>query len=535
MKKKQDFFSKQQYRWESSAGLIRKPQKNSWNGMLIFILIVIVGLLLALGYYILNKDTFQQPLIPEIATTDLNNSLTIGAEIQKEWILKEDNSDLVAYTHTLTTTEGEIYLLKSKKIPLNNYSISNSGTFQIIWIIETMYQGKALIEVDRIKSLTEDITENPTIPSTTITQNPGIHLENAGLYFGQDFFDTFVFVGQAGSNGIIEIKNLENEKLTKIEFFNCSETWENNCKELTRTFKETWEKATTTSNGDTFYKLAEVQTRYFQNNNRRGYFINNADDQEVEKIKNLITITNPEYIKQLVTLYGIKACLGQDDGLNKISTHTIKKSNNKLLVIMEWTGEKQFQCETTLDLSNPNKFSLIDLKLQTSWVNTTTWTTNEPNQIPSLPEQQPISIQTWEHNTSTTQATTKESSYNPNVKQFPINPEKTLTYTSSRGQYTMSFPSMNIAYEAFNTDEDFGQAGLRCHYGIRVIQYKNKDLIASEPTIIIHECSSKNEIQLPGENYLIKELGEKKFLITIRDSAWLDFAKNILIQLLPSV
>lgn len=99
----------------------------------------------------------------------------------------------------------------------------------------------------------------------------------------------------------------------------------------------------------------------------------------------------------------------------------------------------------------------------------------------------------------------------------------------------MSFPSMNIAYEAFNTDEDFGQAGLRCHYGIRVIQYKNKDLIASEPTIIIHECSSKNEIQLPGENYLIKELGEKKFLITIRDSAWLDFAKNILIQLLPSV
>lgn len=87
-----------------------------------------------------------------------------------------------------------------------------------------MYQGKALIEVDRIKSLTEDITENPTIPSTTITQNPGIHLENAGLYFGQDFFDTFVFVGQAGNNGIIEIKNLENEKLTKIEFFNCSET-----------------------------------------------------------------------------------------------------------------------------------------------------------------------------------------------------------------------------------------------------------------------------------------------------------------------
>ena len=90
-------------------------------------------------------------------------------------------------------------------------------------------------------------------------------MANAGLYFGQEFFDSFVFVGQAGENGKIEVKNLENDKVTKIEFFTCTNGGDTNCKELTRTFKDTSAQVSTTSNGDTFYKLGEVKTWYFQN------------------------------------------------------------------------------------------------------------------------------------------------------------------------------------------------------------------------------------------------------------------------------
>lgn len=77
----------------------------------------------------------------------------------------------------------------------------------------------------------------------------------------------------------------------------------------------------------------------------------------------------------------------------------------------------------------------------------------------------------------------------------------------------MTFPSSNISYVSDAIDEDFGQAGIRCKYAIKVIDYKNKDSIQTSPKVIIYECNFKNEFQLPGENYLQKELDNKKFVI----------------------
>ena len=89
---------------------------------------------------------------------------------------------------------------------------------------------------------------------------------------------------------------------------------------------------------------------------------------------------------------------------------------------------------------------------------------------------------------------------------------------------------MNISYEGFNTDVDFGQSGVRCSYGLRVIKHSDKDLLSTNPTVVVYECKSKGELTSPGENYIIKELGDKKFVIEVRDGAWLEFAKNIVIQ-----
>jgi hypothetical protein len=44
---------------------------------------------------------------------------------------------------------------------------------------------------------------------------------------------------------------------------------------------------------------------------------------------------------------------------------------------------------------------------------------------------------------------------------------------------------------------------------------------------MIYECSFKNGFELPWENYFLKELGDKKFVIEVRDNTWYDFAKNI--------
>ena len=535
MNKQQDFFSKQQSRWGFSGGVIRSPQQKSGNGMRIFLSLVLILGCLALGYYFIQNNT-QQNQISQIQSTT-GGGYTIGMQIDTVGTLKQDDSDLITYTHVFTSSDGKTYFLKSKTLPLNNYTSVSSGEFQVLGTLEAIYKNTPLVEVTGIVPIAAQNQQASTGQQEVQEEvkNPGIYVANAGLYFGQEFFDSFVFVGQAGENGKIEVKNLENDKVTKIEFFTCTNGGDTNCKELTRTFKDTSAQVSTTSNGDTFYKLGEVKTWYFQNWDTIWYFINNADDEEVLKIKNLITIVSPEYVKQLVNLYWVKVCLGIDNGLNRITSHTIKTSKSGIEASIQWAGEKNFTCQVSVDPTLPNKLKFIDLKVSDTNSNpqSATWTTQQATQTGTdtkKTEEKKTETTTTPSETKKEQATTRETSYNPNVKQFPISEDRQLTYSSSRGAYEVTFPSMNISYEGFNTDVDFGQAGVRCSYGLRVIKHSDKDLLSTNPTVVVYECRSKGDLTSPGENYIIKELGDKKFVIEIRDSAWLEFAKNMVIQ-----
>ena len=96
----------------------------------------------------------------------------------------------------------------------------------------------------------------------------------------------------------------------------------------------------------------------------------------------------------------------------------------------------------------------------------------------------------------------------------------------------MIFPSSNISYTSDSANEDFDQVGVRCSYTVKAIQYKNKEDLKDNPAITVYECTTKNWIELPWNNYILKELGDKKFVIQINDPAWYDFAKNITIETL---
>ncbi len=535
MNKQQDFFSKQQSRWGFSGGVIRSPQQKSGNGMRIFLSLVLILGCLALGYYFIQNNT-QQNQISQIQSTT-GGGYTIGMQIDTVGTLKQDDSDLITYTHVFTSSDGKTYFLKSKTLPLNNYTSVSSGEFQVLGTLEAIYKNTPLVEVTSIVPIAAQNQQASTGQQEVQEEvkNPGIYVANAGLYFGQEFFDSFVFVGQAGENGKIEVKNLENDKVTKIEFFTCTNGGDTNCKELTRTFKDTSAQVSTTSNGDTFYKLGEVKTWYFQNWDTIWYFINNAEDEEVLKIKNLITIVSPEYVKQLVNLYWVKVCLGVDNGLNRIVSHTIKTSKSGTEASIQWAGEKNFTCQVSVDPTLPNKLKFIDLKVSDTNSNPqlATWATQQATQTGTdtkKTEEKKTETTTTPSETKKEQATTRETSYNPNVKQFPISEDRQLTYSSARGAYEVTFPSMNISYEGFNTNVDFGQAAVRCSYGLRVIKHSDKDLLSTNPTVVVYECKIKWDLTSPGENYIIKELWDKKFVIEIRDGAWLEFAKNIVIQ-----
>ena len=81
----------------------------------------------------------------------------------------------------------------------------------------------------------------------------------------------------------------------------------------------------------------------------------------------------------------------------------------------------------------------------------------------------------------------------PSVKQFPINLEKTMTFTSNRG-YAIIFPSSNIAYEATNVDEDLGLPGVRCSSQMNVTKFSEKASLTDSPKVKVFTCSIKGTL-----------------------------------------
>jgi len=516
---KQDFFSRQQSKGTFSWGTIRQqPQKskNSHTGTWLTIIIIIV--LIAVGI-VYKNDIFDQKIEP----IENESTYVIWTDIEVEGKLSSD-WDILNYTHSITNSEWEIYLLKSKTISLNN--ITNlSWTYTIEGTIESIYNGKPLVEVSSITTTSQEWNNEWEAVSIEDNTPQGIYIAKAWLGFSQEFFDNFALVWDNHDNGSITVKNLDNNETTTINYFTCTDAWDTNCKQLTKTFESNAIKKITTINWDTFYKLPDVKSWYFQNNNRRGYFINNANDEEVEKLKDYIIIPNLESISKIVNRYGLKACFWNDKWMNTIKSHTAEKVDWNILVTMKWEWEKLFTCEAVIDLSLPTKLEFIDIKVEDKPEVTT-----GANEEVKEETKQEIKEEVKEEEKTEAKETAKEtvSVETPSTKQFAINLAKPMTYNWR--WYTMIFPSSNISYTSDATDEDFNQAGVRCTHAIKAIQYKNKEQLKDNPSVTIYECTAKNWIQVQWNNYIIKELGDKKFVIQINDPAWYDFAKNITIE-----
>ncbi len=515
---KQDFFSRQQNKGTFSWGTIRQqPQKNknSHTGTRLTVILLII---LIIAWILYKNNIFDQKIEP----VENESIYEIGSEIEVEGKLASD-WDILNYTHSLTTQNWEIYLLKSKTISLNN--ISNlSWTYAIVWTIESLYNWKPLVEVSSIINNSQDETE--WWEETNIEDNTpqGTYIPEAWIGLTSEFFDNYALVDKQNNWNII-VKNLDNNETTTINYFKCTDAGDTNCKQLTKTFENNAVKKITTINWDTFYKLPDVKSRYFQNNNRRGYFINNASDEEVEKIKDYIIIPNEEIIKGIVNRYWIKTCFWDDKVLNTIKSHTIEKVGNDILITIKWEWEKLFTCQATLDLSLPTKLNFVDIKVEEKEE------TEEVKEETKEEQKEEVKEEQKEEIVNENKEIAKEtiSAETPATKQFAINLAKPMTY-ESKWDYSITFPSSNISYTADSSTEDFNQVWVRCSKAVKVIQYKNKDQLQENPATVVYECTTKNWIELPWNNYILKELGDKKFVIQINDPAWYDFAKNITIE-----
>jgi hypothetical protein len=283
-----------------------------------------------------------------------------------------------------------------------------------------------------------------------------------------------------------------------LHYFRCNPSNpDKNCKGLVTTFSNSATRSFTTANGDTYYKLNEANSRFVANGDRRGIFINDVPEETVMKFKDLIVFVNAKVMKDRVNFAAPRICQDTTEKLQTITSSSLALKQEGLVASIQGQGvSHNLDCSVQVDFSLPTKGKL--LSLTASDITTTTGTTTTGS-ITTGTNTSPLL--SGENNTKvpdgSTSTITTPIQRNPNVAQFPLNEEKGLTYTSTRGSYSLKFPSGNISYAISMVKENFGQANVSCSSVINVIKYSDKENLEISPAIRIYECEPNTAITAP--------------------------------------
>ena len=423
----------------------------------------------------------------------------IGQTVSLSGILQA-NGDLISYTHTLTLTDTTIVGLKSRTLDLNTYA--TGMTVDIQWTVEKELDDVYIIEVS---SVSWSLANTWTTGQTLLWSGSGIYISQAGIYLPAEFGQKYTVLNQ-WENWVLKIQNIVTNQTISISYFACKKSDPNkDCSQLKQNIWGSAEKTISTSNGDKLYKLEWVTSWFVTNGTYYGYFINDVPEQEVIDVANAFILPNENYVQNTLLSKLQTLCTDGSTSLMQISTSALGMDLNGLIINIQWpTADGSATCKVFIDPS------------QAAWWTKLSYISNTTN---------PIADSTTSTTTSATQNTIDTS-----VQQFPINLEKTMTFTSNRG-YSIIFPSMNIAYEAINVDESLDLPGVRCSSQMNVTKFSDKATMTDSPKVRVFTCTIKGTLNNAGNSIIQKTaVNWIQFLIQIMDPSRAQFAANIQIQ-----
>jgi hypothetical protein len=331
-----------------------------------------------------------------------------------------------------------------------------------------------------------------TDPDIVLDKAAGVYLLQAGVHFLPAFFEEYLLLNE-GENGQILIQDLDTNEEITINYFRCNAANpDRNCKGLEETFSQTAARSFVTANGDTYYKQGEVNSRFVANGDWWGIFINDVPEETVMKLKDVIVFANARVMKNWLDFSAPRICQNTEEKLQKLTNSTFSLKQEGLVATLKGQGiSHTIECSIQVDFSLPTKGVLLSLTVGND--NLPVDSGVEVSSGVSSPETNDSSASSASSDDDSV-TITPAVVWDPTVTQFPLNIEKGLTYTSSRGGYTMKFPSANVSYAVSNIKENFGQANLSCSYVINVIKYSDKEMLEISPAVRIYECEARGEI-----------------------------------------
>jgi len=467
-----------------------QPPKRSVSLLTLFIVILCTFILAFVLFK--NFDRISNRFSSSIEST---TGFEIGQEVSLSGMLQADG-DLISYTHTLTLADATIVGLKSRTLDLSVYS----------WMIDiqgTVEKELNDIYIIEVKLVSWNLADTWTAESL-LWSGSGIYISQAGIYLPAEFGASYTLLNQ-WENGVLKVQNIVTNQIIQISYFACKKTDPNkNCSQLQQNIWASAEKTVSTSYGATLYKLEWVTSWFLTNGNFYGYFINDIPEEEVVNVVNAFILPTAYYVQNTMLSNIQWLCTDGFTSLMQVTTHSLGVDLNWLIVNIQWpTADGSATCKVFIDPSQAAGGTKI------SYISNTTNPTSDDT-------------------TSTTITTIP--TIDTSVKQFPINLDKTMTFTSSRG-FSIIFPSSNIAYESFNVNEDLDLSGVRCSTKMNVTKFADKATMNDDPKVRIFSCSIKGTLNNVGNSILQKTSANWiNFLIQIMDPARAEFATNIQIN-----
>jgi len=391
--------------------------------------------------------------------------------------------------------------LKSKTLDLSIYT----GVVYIQGAIEKELNTIFIVEVSSVSgSLAVTWIAEPSALSGS-----GMYISQAGIYLPAEFGQQYTLLNQ-WDNGVLKVKNIATNQVISVAYFVCKKSDPNkNCSQLQQNIWASAEKTVSTARGDKLYKLEWVTSWFFTNGDFYGYFINDIPEQEVIDVANAFVFPNDYYVQNTLLSKIQTLCTDGVTTLTQVTTHSLGMDLNGLVInIQGTTSDGSASCKVFIDPSQAAGGTKISYISNTPTLSTGVATTDTP--------------------TTTTFPTTN---IDTSVPQFPINLEKTITFSSSTRGYSIVFPSMNIAYEAINVDESLDLSGVRCSTQMNVTKFSDKASLTDNPKIKIFSCTVKGTLNTLWNSIIQKTSANGiTFLIQILDPAWAEFAINTMIN-----
>ena len=500
---------------------VNKSKKKTVSLSTFFISLIMVAVLVILIFLKWDDIMWFFWVNTQEEGTDVVSWLSVWDEVAFSGSIRPDG-DMENYTHTYLSDQYWYIWLKSKTIILNNYS----DWVYFEWIVEKIYREMPIVLVTKIYNLDINEIENTWDISEDLTgesiDSQTVYLPNLWLYFNEDFLQKYSLVNEWDWS-ILKIKNLETSVIYPINYFKCSTSSSSeNCERLNNLYSSSSSTKFVDKYGVSYYKDLEVNSRFFSNDLLFGYKINDADESFVRDMSTLLTVVNKNFVEKNILPKISSLCVVNHAGIEKVEKSELSYKNSDFYYIIDWldNDKNKIHCELKIDPKLSNFAQIVSINLVEAENTETTWDVlswlNDNSQNGN------VENNAWNISKQEQQVYSRDV----DVEQFPINLEKKITFTSSRG-HSFIFPSSNIAYQWVSASEDFGQVGVNCFSAMNVVKYADKELVGTQWNVVIYECTVKNSFDDSNPTLIYKNIWDKHFVIQIIDPAWVDFANNI--------